>query len=118
MRTAEIDYDIPASIMGDPNTSLSVNWEIQFEPDGAGPDACILIKARALTVQAMVGGMPFGESRDVSSYCSGVLRHWLDLRKLDLTFESIGYTEAEAKREYLEEEEDREEESRQIGRPI
>lgn len=117
MRTAEIDYDIPASIMGDPNTSLSVKWEIQFEPDGAGPDACILIKARALTVQAMVGGMPFGE-RDVSEYCSEVLRAWLDLRKLDITFEAIGYTEAEAIREYIEENEDREEETRQIGRPI
>ena len=114
MRTAEIDYDLPASLPGDPKTTLSVNWEIEFEE---AERHCLVIKARALTVQTMVGGMPFGET-DVSGYCSGVMRDWLRARATDITFESIGYTEAEAIREYLEEEADREEESRQIGRPI
>lgn len=115
MRTVEIDYDLPASIPGDPKTTLSVNWEIQFEADGKGSEASIMIKANALTVQTMVGGMPFGQT-DVSGYCSGVMRAWLDLRQLDLTLESIGYTEAEARREYSEEQEDREEISREMGR--
>ena len=117
MRTADVDYDLPASIPGDPQTSLCVSWEIEFETYRKGPDASIWIKARALTVMATIGGEPFLRI-NVREKPADALRDWLRARAMDLTFEAIGYTEAEAKREYSEEQADLEEESRQIGRPL
>jgi hypothetical protein len=118
MRTAETDYTLPANLPGDPVVNLAVTWEIEFDADRKGvPERSIWIKATPVSVQVTIGGEPFGETK-VRAKPSDGLRDWLRARATDLTFESIGYTEEEAKREYSEEEEDREEESNQIGRPL
>jgi hypothetical protein len=95
-----------------------VNWGIEFEADETGtPDRSIWIKATPLAVQVTIGGEPFGETKVRAKPADG-LRDWLRARASDLTFEAIGYTEDEAKREYSDEEAALDEESKQIGRPV
>lgn len=117
MRIADIDYDF--ELPDGTKIMLTVMYGIDLEVEGRGTeDINLIFRATPQEVQVMIGGMPFGSVE------------WADIRKdyplhdriralaSEVTPESCGYTRDESLREACEEEDDREEESRQIGRPV
>ncbi len=119
MRTADTDYTLPANLPGDPMVTITVTWEIDLDVEGRGTDEVSLIfKATPLSIQAMIGGMPFSQVEWADVPKQYPFYDWIRARTTDVALEACGYTEQEALREACEEEDNREEESRQIGRPI
>lgn len=124
MRTAEVDYDFVLSQTANwyghaPKVMITISWEIEFEAQGKGTeDQGCLIKPTPISIQAMIGGMPFAqvEWKDVSKQYP--FRAWVEERGKELTFEAIGYTEQEAFREACEEDDESAYWSSQIGRPL
>lgn len=116
MRTAEIDYDLE---IGGFRLLLTVNFEIEFETEGRGTeDPCVVTRARPLSIQTMVGGMPFSMVKWADVSKDYPLYDWIRARCTEVTPESCGYTVEEAFREAAEEEEDLADQARQIGRPL
>ena len=117
MRTADIDYDM--ELPDGTKIMVTVMYGIDLESEGRGTDeVSVNLKATPMEIQVMIGGMPFGSVKWENIRKDYLLHDRIRAWASEVTPESCGYTEFEALREACEEEDDREEESRQIGRPL
>lgn len=111
----ETEYLLPAHLLGDPETRIYIDWEITFEGDYIGNELNVSICASPLQVRSDIGGEPFCAIPFEQLY-SKTFKAWIEVRKADLTFEKIGYTEREAMEQYANEESDRQEEREERDR--
>jgi hypothetical protein len=115
VRTAEIDYDLD---IGGIKALLTVSYEIEFHSEGRGTDeATVGISARPLSIQTMIGGMPFSMVKWEDVRKDYPLYDWIRSKATSVSLEDCGYTLQEALREAIEEEDESAYWENQIGRP-
>lgn len=114
MRQVEIEYNLPANIPGDPDVTITINFEIEFQRDRDG----IRVVGYPETVYTTVGKISFDpvKWRDIDN--NFPLYGWVKDRASELTIEKCGYTEKEAMQEYADDEDEIRYQQSQIGRPI
>lgn len=116
MRTAEIDYDLE---IGGFRLLLTVNFEIEFETEGRGTeDPRVITRARPVSIQTMVGGMPFAMVKWADVSKDYPLYYWIQARCTEVTPEACGYTTEEAIREAYDDEDENAYWQAQIGKPL
>ena len=116
MRLADIDYDLE---IGGLRIMLTVFYELDFRIEGRRTsEQRLIMEARPHKIQSMIGGMPFSEVLWGNVPKDYPLRAWIEAKAKVLTLEECGYTEREAMQEAIEDEDELDYMSRQIGRPI